>query len=151
ARAPHLGRRRPDPAAGRRHPRHRSFAALSIRWRSPARGRWLLVNVNRITHRTPGRKHSCQRDPYVTGIFRFSCDIPCDGSLVWVMDATTTQRRACWVAAALAMLGGCVANESPVAEETFQPIGAGGPCPDAMCGENSPVNDALGFHEQSLL
>jgi hypothetical protein len=58
-----------------------------------------------------------------------------------------------WVAAILGALGGCVVDGVPPPEQEVAvgEIGTGGPCPDQGCGENSPVIDALGFHDLSLL
>ena len=53
----------------------------------------------------------------------------------------------------MAALGGCVVDDVPEPEQDVAvgAIGGGGPCPDQICGENSPVIDTLGFHEQNLL
>lgn len=65
------------------------------------------------------------------------------------------QRRFGWVAAAvsLVVLGACVISD-PVGQEALTqatvPTPPGGPCPEEVCGSNSPVIDSLGFHELSL-
>lgn len=68
------------------------------------------------------------------------------------MNGAIVLRRIGWVVALLAILGGGCAVEEPEPAET-QVVSevVRGPCPDAGCGENSPVIDALGFHELNLM
>jgi hypothetical protein len=52
-----------------------------------------------------------------------------------------------------AALGGCAIDdgaEEPAHGVAVGAVGNGGPCPDQVCGENSPVVDSLGFHDLSL-
>jgi hypothetical protein len=69
-----------------------------------------------------------------------------------MMNTAAMHGRTGWLVASLAALGGCVVDGVPEPEQgvAVGAIGTGGPCPDQGCGENSPVIDALGFHELSL-
>lgn len=64
------------------------------------------------------------------------------------------KRRYSWAAAAayLAVVGACVVSEIPEesTDVATQAIGTGGPCPDAVCGENSPVINKIGFYDLHL-
>ena len=63
------------------------------------------------------------------------------------------QRRFRWVVAAMWIFGACAVDPGEggeVAEATAVSAIVRGPCPDQGCGENSPVIDALGFHELNL-
>jgi hypothetical protein len=60
------------------------------------------------------------------------------------------RRTGCAVAVLTSFWSAC-AVDGEVAEDHAVSTIVRGPCPDAGCGENSPVIDALGFHELSLL
>src|SRR5689334_8997492 len=60
-------------------------------------------------------------------------------------------RRYSWVAAScLAVMGACVVSEPPEVDEAAQEVGTGGPCPESICGENSPVINKIGFYDLHL-
>jgi hypothetical protein len=67
------------------------------------------------------------------------------------MNGATMLQRYGWAAVLTSIWGACVIDVEEVGEkEVVSAIGRG-PCPDQVCGENSPVVDALGFHELNLV